>query len=207
MTRDEIVAHIGEDLNSAAYYTSEDLNDSMQDAYDEIAAFTGCITKSAPVPFEANTVYYDFLELIPEFVTVLGIWNGRTKKWMIPVSYREMDNYRSDWELSRGEPFAFCPVNYRYIAIFPSPSDSNNYMHVFYRAQAEEMTGSSEPSVPDDIVEEIFGAYVMTDMHEQQMEWVKAKRRWKTYQQKITDLLQWLAGRDSERFKRLGGSF
>jgi hypothetical protein len=210
-TRLQIANKIRENLNDQGYfYTADDLNDSLQDGYDEVAAESGCIEKGSVVDFVPNTVYYDLRALIPGFLSLVGIWNRRVKRWMVPVSYRELDKLRENWEIAHGEPYLFAPVNYRYIAIFPATSgvgvEEINKMYVIHKAQANTLTDDTEPNIPINVQDDILTHYSTMDMFEQAEEWTKAQAHFGHYMDKIEQLDKIIRRRDVERLGRLGGN-
>lgn len=210
-TRDEISAKIREFLNDAGiFYTASDINNSLQDGYDETAALSGCIEKIASISFTPNLVYYDMPSLITDFVSVVGIWNRRVKRWMTPASMRQLDQINQRWECTAGEPWIFCPVSLRYVAIYPSPTATGtvatNLMYVVYKAAAGTMIGSTEPEIPLQIQEDILLNYTCMDMFEQAEEWTKAQEYLDLYLQSHATLKDKIDRRDAERLVRLGGS-
>jgi hypothetical protein len=188
-----------------SYYSPIDFVDSIQDAYDEVVANTGVILKSETVDLQANLSYYDMRTLLPDFLCIMGAWSVSQKRWLIPVSYRELDDIRDDWELAIGSPYLFCPVNYRYITIYPKPSSTTGQLYIFYKATADVLAGDTIPQIPIELSEAILREYVIGDLHEQQMEFTKAQMRWEIYVQKMQELVKLMASRQQERLPRLGG--
>lgn len=210
-TKLQIANSIRDFLNDQGYfYNSDDINNSLQDGYDEVAAASGCIEKMVAIPFTLNTVYYDLRTLISDFVCLVGIYNRRVKRWMTPCSCRELDQLRSDWELATGEPFAFWPVNYRYMAIYPAINAVGtvaiNYMYIVYKAAADTLADSTEPAIPLPIQGDILEEYTLMDMYEQAEEWTKASLSNKHYLEKHDELRVLIEKRDQERLVRLGGN-
>lgn len=210
-TRDEIAASCRQFLNDAGvFYNASDLNDSLQDGYDEVCAVSGCIEKIAAISFTANLVYYDMPSLIPDFISVVGIWNRRVKRWMAPCSYRQLDQLSEKWETTLGEPYAFCPLSPRYVAIFPAIANigvaDTNKMYVVYKAAAATMIGTTEPEIPIQIQEDILINYTCMDMFEQAEEWTKAQEYLKLYTSSHDTLKDKIDRRDAERLIRLGGN-
>ncbi len=210
-TRLQIANKIRENLDDQfGYYSVEDINNSLQDGYDEVAAESGCIEKGVAINFETNKVYYDLRELIPDFISLVGIWNRRVKRWMIPVSDRELDKLRENWETAHGEPYLFWPINYRYIAIFPAISGAGdasiNKMYIMYKAAADQLIDTTEPQIPINVQDDILTHYGSMDMFEQAEEWTKAQKHLGHYMDKIEELDSIIRKRDVERLSRLGGS-
>lgn len=181
MTRDQIVARVQTNLNdSGIFYETVDLNDSIQDGYSEVAVFTGSIFKAVRVAQVNNLSYYDFGALISDFWAVTAIWNTNTKQWLSPVNVRILDDIRNDWELANGNPFLFWPVNFRFVAVYPKLISASGYFYVFYRAQANVLSGSDTPNLPDEL-QGILEDYSTGDLAEQAEEFTKAKLQFQEY--------------------------
>lgn len=190
MTRDQIAAKIQTNLNDAGVlYTADDLNDSLQDGYSEVAAFTGCIYKVASIDLVANLSYYDFGSLISDFFAVTAIFNTNTKQWLSPTNLKVLESIREDWELAVGNPFLFWPVNFRFVALYPRMTSALGSLYVVYRAQADVLTASSEPAIPLE-QQAILENYTTSDLLEQAEEFTKAQLEFNTYVQAIKDLRQ-----------------
>lgn len=205
-----IKARIIRNLNDAGivYYRNQDYTDSIQDAYDEIAARTGCIEKVATVPFVNNVTYYDFGTLISDYLAIKGIFSGRIKRWLIPTFSNELDTFRIDWECTINEPNYYFPVNFRWIAIFPKPaaiSSVDNNMYVWYAAQADTLSLTSIPQLPpDSIISLEF--YVTADLLDQSEEFAKADIFWALYEREVDALIKDVANRKyPDKTKILGG--
>lgn len=205
-----IQARVTRNLNDAGvvYYRNKDYTDSIQDGYDEVAARTACIEKIATVPFVNNQTYYDFMTLIPDFMAIKGIFNGRIKRWMIPSMAPELDGFRIDWEMAKNEPNYFFPVNFRWVAIFPIPASSNsgnNNMYIWYAAQADTLAQTSIPQIPPDNIN-LLEFYTTADLLDQSEEYSKADFYWALYEKNMLEFTADVANRKyPDKTKILGG--
>jgi hypothetical protein len=167
MTQSEIAARILTNLNeNAIFFTPDDLNFSVQDGYDEIAAATGLIEKATTLTLSASTTYYDFRTLIPDFIGLIGIWNTVTKRYLTPVSLMYLERQRPDWEVQLGTPEIFWVVNFRYVAIFPQRADP---CYVFYRASAPTLASGTSILIPEEHLRVLMD-YSTSDLLETQQE-------------------------------------
>lgn len=188
MTRDQITAKVATQLgDNNVFYEADDLNDSIQDGYAEVAGITGCIFKATTVNIEANLSYYDFGALISDYLAVTAMFNPQTKRWMTPVSVRQLEDIREDWELATGNSFLFWPVNFRFVAIYPRLTVSSGQLYVYYRAQADVLTGSSTPQIPEEH-QAVLESYVTGDLLEQAEEFTKAQIEFDNYEKSILAL-------------------
>ncbi len=174
MTRTDVAAKLQNHFLNTVYYDAQAINDSLQDGVDEVCAFTGCIYKSAAIPFTQYTTYYDLLTLLPDYIGVVAVWNDVIRRWMYPTSLRKLNQQRIDWDVAYGTPYYFCPVNHRYMAIWLKPSVPNyGRMLIFYRAAAPTLTDTTPIPIPDEYVTALE-LYSITDLWEQAQEWAKA---------------------------------
>ncbi len=73
-TRQDLQARLQNQFSNTIYYDQQAVMDSLQDGVDEVCAFTGCIYKSAAIPFTQYTTYYDMLSLLPDYIGIVAMW-------------------------------------------------------------------------------------------------------------------------------------
>lgn len=175
------------------YYSTDDILNSIQDGYDEVTAFSGCILKSATFPILNNLSYYDMIALFPDFLSVYVMFNSVTKRWMIPASVRKLDQVRPDWETAAGTPEYFVPINHRYMCLFRKPVvDSYGSMYLFYKAIAPALSSQTDTIlIPDDFVSALSD-YCITDLWEQQQEFTKGGMHLEAYVRNLKQLQNWV---------------
>lgn len=191
-TRVDLQSRLSLEFENDTYYQTIDKNDSIQDGYDEIAAFAGLFLKSIVLPFTANVSYYDMRTLVPDYIGVVAIFNTAIKRWMTPTSLRKLDDYRVDWETAPGVPYHFVPVNHRYVAIFKKPivADYGN-MFVFYMASAPTLSDSTTIEIPADYADAMLN-YTKVDLWEQGQEFKKAIDNFDDYVVSLDQLREWI---------------
>ena len=66
------------------FFSEDDLNDSLQDAYDDIVCLSRCIVKRVEINWIENLSYYDFAgELgITDYLATVAIFNQVTNRWL-----------------------------------------------------------------------------------------------------------------------------
>ncbi len=195
MNRVQLGTRLQNFFQNPNYYQSIDLNDSIQDGLDEVVAFTGCVFKSATIPFTQNTTYYNMLSLIPDYVGVVAIFNAVIRRWMTPSSLRKFNQVRIDWETVGGTPFYFSPVSHRYLAIFRKPLvPSYGNMYVFYTASAPVLTDDTLIPIPEDHITALE-SYSIQDLWEQNQEFSKASNYLETYSKNLETLRVYMQNR------------
>jgi len=203
-TRVDLQTRIQQFFQNQPYYQSIDMNDSLQDGVDEIAAVTGCIYGSVELPFTANTTYYDMLTLIPNYIGVIAIFSTGINRFLIPTSISKLDQDRIDWEIAAGTPYYFCPISHRYIAIYKKPITSGyGNMFVYYRASAPTLTDTLAIPIPEDHMYALE-AYSEMDLLEQNQEWNKATAMYQNYRDELTKLREYMRNKlNPDRVKSL----
>lgn len=185
MTFGQIKARVAGNLADAntTFYSEEDLIDSLQDGYDDIAFQAKCIIKKAiDIPFRVSP-YYDFSLYIPDFLQLTAIFNNNTNCFLDDnLSLRDFDKLRSDWELWVGTPQWWCPADLRMNVILPFystiPSQS---MDVYYNAMAPVITDDSETPLIAGDMQKLLEWYCTGDLLEQAEEFTKASAYFSQY--------------------------
>ena len=206
MNRIELETRIQNFLNNSIYYDKQAMDDSIQDGLDEICAFSGCIYKSAQLPFTQNTTYYDLLELLPDYIGVVAIFNTVTKRWLTPSSLKKFILDRVDWDTAYGTPWFFCPISHRYIAIYQKPSVAGyGNFFIYYRAAAPQLDDTTQIPIPDEHIVALED-YCTTDLFEQAQEFGKASGGLKTYMENLKKLTVLMRNRrNPDRYVNLRG--
>lgn len=206
MTRTDQETRLRNYFENNDYYSSLDFLNSIQDGYDEVIAFSGCIVKAAVLPFTNNLTYYDLLTLLPDYIGLISLFNVLTKRWMVPTSERKLDKLRPDWETCYGTPELFYPVNHRYMAIYRKPN-TNGYgnFFIYYIASAPTLGASDLIQIPPDF-NNALEDYCITDLQEQAQEFSKALVRFESYQENLSQLQRWAKSqRQPDRLPNLRG--
>ena len=203
-TRVQIAQNLQLFFNNTTYYDIQTINDSIQDGVDEICSFTGCIYKSAVIPFTQYKTYYDLLTILPDYIGVVAIFNSVIRRWLFPTSLKKFWQARIDWDTAFGTPYYFSAINHRYMAIFMKPSSPNyGNMIIFYRAQAPQLDDGVQIPIPDEHLT-VLEDYSTVDLHEQAQEWSKAKFQFEKYKEDLEQLRVLVRNqRNSDRYRSL----
>lgn len=204
MTRVELATRIQNYLNNTVYYQGYDLNDSIQDGIDEVVAFSGCVYKSATISFTQYTTYYDMLNILPDYIGVVAIFNNPIKRFLYPTSLKKLNQTRIDWDTVYGVPYYFVPISHRYVAIFQKPSVINyGNMFVYYIAQAPTLDDSTQIPIPDEHITALEN-YIINDLNEQAQEFGKCQELFPNYTNNLKSLRDLMKSkRNSDRFMDL----
>lgn len=188
MTRDQIAQKIRRNINDAGitYYSADDINESIQDGYDEIAIYCECIEKTVSLPFQSNVTYYDMFTLVPDYYRSIRIYSNQINQFLAVNLERQNLGYSSDWELNSGSARDYMIKGPRYIGITNRSSNSVGSFKMWYKAKANTLTGNDTPriNVNFQIMLENYGT---ADLLEQNQEYTKAEICWAQYNKQLED--------------------
>lgn len=185
----QIAANVRANLSDAGitYYDADYINNSLQDAYNEVAAKTRCIIKSVTLNQLANKNYYDFLALgVTDYIATIGIFNLDTQFWLRDdINLRDFDRIRRDWELWTGEPQFWASHSKQYIAVCPTlPAivGNTNQFTLWYWAQAPSISANSGVPLIATDMQSILEKYSTADLLEGAEELTKSSVFWAEYE-------------------------
>lgn len=198
MTRDDIAARVRFNLddNGIKFYSADDLNDSIQDAYNEAAVLGRTIEKTATVSFVDNLTYYDLSDLISDYYHVIGIYNNNTKLWLDYIPFKVLQETDHRWEVRNGQPKFFTVIDDSYIAISPRLADATGTMLIMYKAQAATLSGATTPIIQTEN-QKSLEQYSTGDMLEQKEEFQKAERWMGEYYEEMRAIIKQVNGRNA----------
>lgn len=160
------------DDGGISFYTEFDLNNSLQDAVDEIETYGGSQLRAITFPKQVK-LYYDFATYVPDLLSVVGVFDPTNNLWLTPKSSRGLDLIREDWENWRGTPRYFNPISHRYTALVPWPATASGAYLLLYKAIPITINDGYVPAIPEHL-SVIIENYCTGDMQEQAKEFVKA---------------------------------
>lgn len=124
LTRGQIKAAVQTNLTdlNINWYSDSDLNNAVQDAYDDIVLLTQCIQKQITLPWISNLSYYNFKTRfqINDYLGTIAIFNNLSNMWLRDdLSLKDFDRIRRDWENWVGTPIFWAPSDPDNIGICP----------------------------------------------------------------------------------------
>lgn len=204
MTRDEILNRVRINLNDAgiSFWSTSDVNDSVQDGYDDIAVYTQCIEKSTTVSSTSSLLYYNMHQTISDLISVKAIYNPGNNLWLNPASLAKLRNNGLEWQKATGQCTDFCPISFEYYILWPIYVGASQNYTAIYTAQADTLNASTVPQMPSEY-HKMLEDYVTADMLEQAEEYTKAAVYWKSYYESRRKLKNFMASRSN--LDRIGG--
>lgn len=208
-TRGQVKATIRQNLDDAGvtFYSDDDLNETLQDAYDDIVCNSNCIIKRVSLSWIGDLSYLDFRSDfgVSDYLGTVAIFNDVTNRWLRDdLTLRDLDRLRRDWELWIGTPQFWCSSDPKRIAIAPKYSDlsaapgafsSSAFSPAFYIGSSASLGTfkllywATAPVLVDDTstflmasdVQNMLEFYGTADLLEQAEEFGKAGEYWEKY--------------------------
>lgn len=183
MTRGDIKTNIRTNLADAGvtFYSEDDLNDSIQDAYDDIACLSQCILKKVTLNWSvvANLVYIDHKidQSITDYMGVVAIFNNNTNFWLRDdCSLKDLDRVRRDWENWTGQPQFWCPSDPQRVVVAPHflTGTTTGTYDLYYWGLAPTLSSDSDTFLIAADMQQLLEFYVTGDLLEQAQEYKKA---------------------------------
>jgi hypothetical protein len=175
------------------YYTVEEIANSIQDAYNEIAALVLYNVKKVTLNWPAYINFFDFVNYfgVTDYLGTIAIFNNSTDQFLRDdVQLRDFDRLRRDWEWWSGTPQFWAPHSPQYIAITPSypPNTAGLTFVLYYYAQSPIIVGEPIDPINNDAtfliasdMDDIIEFYTTADLLETAEEPNKAVSWWKHY--------------------------
>jgi hypothetical protein len=129
-TRGQVKAEVQTNLTdlNINFYSDDDINNSIQDAYSDVVILTQCIQKQVTLPWVSNLSYYDFVNRfnISDYLGTIAIFNNVSNLWLRDdLSLKDFDRIRRDWENWIGTTMFWAPSDPFRIGICPKMLDNN----------------------------------------------------------------------------------
>lgn len=190
MTRGQAKSKVVVNLDTHAHFSEVDLDNSLQDASDEILVSTGCVEGVFELELVPNHIYYNLKETIPNYFHTVRIWSPVLKSFLVETDSRRLDRVKRDWELWRDNPQFWFPHSYERIAIVPAIREAGQKLTIFYKSTSQQLMHDGDTfNVPleGQYLPELFGT---ADLLEQVQEYIKAQVYWEQYQKDLKKTLK-----------------
>lgn len=169
--------------NQITFYSEDDINQSIQDGYFDIAAKSFCINQTYTLSWLNNKNYYDFVSLkVPNYMGTIAIFNLNTNFWLEDsISLRDLDRLRYDWELWVGQPQFWAPHSYQYTVIAPKFLIGCGQFILLYWCAAPTLAGDYDVPLIATDMQVLLEDYATADLLDGAEEVTKAANFWKPY--------------------------
>ena len=103
--KDNVRRNLGD--QEISFYAAVEIDESFQDAYDDIIARSQCIVKKVTLAWVGGAVYLNFKDdyAVTDYIATTAIFDKVNNRWLRDdLSTRDFLKYRLDWELTVARP-------------------------------------------------------------------------------------------------------
>jgi hypothetical protein len=186
LTRLQLRSTVRENLDQSqlSFYQDDEINDSLNDAYNEIVCKTRCVVQKVTLPWRGRVMYLNFLDdyNIADYLGVIGIFSNHNSLWLRDdVSIRDFNRIRRDWEVWIGAPQFWAPHSQKRIAIAPHFYTDTSDFDLWYYGTAPLFTDDYTPTIVANDMMRLYEYYSTADLLESAEEITKAGAEWEKF--------------------------
>ena len=183
MTRDQAATRIRQNLDDlgVTFYSLSDINESIQDAYDEVVVYCGCLDSEVEINFANNLTYYDIRTLVPNFYRVSKIWHPGINGFYGLSNDRNELSYRNNWELSSNVSREALVAGPNRIGMVGRSANATGFFRLFYKTTAPVLSANTVILINEGYIR-LIELYGTADLLEQNEEFTKASKLWEEYE-------------------------
>jgi hypothetical protein len=195
VTRDDLAGRVRTTLDDSGvtFFSADDINDSVQDAYDEYISLVRPLEGVATINFLANTTFYNLESSITDLLSVMAIYNTNTKKWMDFKGIQFYQEWNYEWQKQSGEPRWFTILDVRWSAIVPRLNTATGGMDIVYKKRAPTLLAATELTTVED---QTLEWYCLADLLAQAEEYQKSLIYYQDYISSIRRSMRFVRDRE-----------
>lgn len=170
------------------FYQPHDINDSIQDAYNEIVAKTRYLVKSVTCNWLSGKNYYDPINDlgVTDYLGTIAIFDNNSNLWLRDdVTIRDFNRIRRDWETWVGYSQFWAPHSQQRFAVCPALAVGTGSFVLWYYAIAPTLPDDSTSLLLPTDMSVLLQDYVSADLLEFAQEVTKAAPYLSRYGQKL----------------------
>jgi len=152
MKRSEIRTRIAEaiDDKDSIFFTSAQINLSIDEAMELFAERTKSIRRSAYVSLRPGATFYFTASIAQDIMFPYRIWNQANNQRLIATSINELDSHSTTWLDTSGDPRNWFAVSWDFFGVYPHAAAGGGVMRVDYVAWPLELQDDDdEPELPE----------------------------------------------------------
>jgi hypothetical protein len=202
--RTEVRRRLDESTVSADFWTDADIDDAINEGYEEISDATEWYETFAILSLYSNQTYYDLRTYLGEtFLTPRRTFNNTTHRWLSACDVRDLDFRTSiQWELNTGEPEHQMLRGLWWLGLYPKKGDDAGTLKFYFTGIPQPLTSYDEPGFPHEFQRALV-EYALCELLAQAAETKKALAHWAKYQEFEVRFYNYVRNRIS--LDRVGG--
>src|SRR5688572_21230412 len=179
--RAEVYRRLRESTDSPTMWTDADINQALQEAYQELADACEFHEKWQRIELLADRPYYDLRHLTrDEFLVAGPVFNETTNRWMIPTTPSDLDVTDLRWEERIAEPERFMVRGLWWLGYWPVTSAPGGSLKQYYVGLPDALEDDDAPAIHT-AYHYALVEYALWDLFAQDGEVDLAWASWKEY--------------------------
>ena len=163
------------------HYSDDEINKAVQNAYNDIVAYTKCIYKTRELAWRANRSYYRFSSLVSDYLSCFAIFDKASNRFLYDdTSIKGFNEFSPRWEVMIGTPEYWATNGPDLIAIYPKKSIAAGNFVLHYSAKAPEIANGDTPKITASF-RKLLHYYATAELLEDGKEFNKALDFWERY--------------------------
>lgn len=180
--RAELYRRLEESSDGQVFYTDDDLNDALNEAYLELSDATEWYETYRTIDVLHTQPYYDVRDLFDVEVLSMGpAFHTDTSRWLVPSSARDLDGRWLRWEQVRGVPERLQTRGLWFVGYWPILGSETGTVKQYATALPDELSDDlDEPGFPSQW-HDVLIDYALAELLPQQGEVSGAMEAWQAY--------------------------
>lgn len=149
--RTEVFRRIEESESSPVFWSEEDVDAAIDEAYDEISDATEWSEVWRTIDLRAQRPYYDMRTVFADVsvLTPTGAFHEDTNRWLVPASAADLDRGYPRWEQVIGPPERIVTRGLWWLGYWPITGSENGTVKQYATALPEALEDDDEPGFAD----------------------------------------------------------
>ena len=126
---------IGENTDSPDVFTDDatgmaPVRDSINDAIEEIAIYTGLKKETYYVSLRQHRTFYRFVFERGYLLWITDVWLRTQRRRLEQTSLIKLIHFNPRWLFNTGSPHSYFPIGFNYFGVFPRPSSDTDLLEI-----------------------------------------------------------------------------
>ncbi len=132
--RDRILAALNESASAPVFWSTTQLDSTIQEAAEVLAEESRSIRRSAFFARQPGTTYYSTRAIAPDVMAITRLWLTDLDRRLTAMSIAELDAQHETWQTVVGDPEYWFPVSWDTFGVYPHTSTGGGLFKADYLA-------------------------------------------------------------------------
>lgn len=144
--RDRILAALNESASAPVFWSTTQLDSTIQEAAEVLAEESRSIRRSVLFARQPGTTYYSTRAIAPDVMAITRLWLADLDRRLTAVSIAELDAQHETWQTVTGDPEYWFPVSWDLFGVYPHSSTGGGLFKADYLAWPRELLDDEDES-------------------------------------------------------------